>query len=226
MQAVILAAGEGTRMRPLTYDRPKPLLQVGGVPLLQHTFEALPDSVDEVIVTVKYKEEMIRAFLGDEYAGRRVRCVQQPSLDGTYGALAAARPFLIHDRFLVLMADDIYARSDIERLVLEDTAMLLYTTDTSADVGSIVVENGFVTGITESGALRGAGIVNTGAYVLTHQIFSVDPVPKAFGSSEFGLPQTMLQAYPRQVRACYAHVWMQMNRPEDIDTATAVLRAR
>ena len=86
MKAVILAAGEGVRMRPLTLERPKPLLEVLGKPLIAYTFEALPDVVDEVIVIVKYKEEMVRAFLGSSFLGKKVTYVVQNELNGTAGA--------------------------------------------------------------------------------------------------------------------------------------------
>ena len=67
MKAVIFAAGEGKRMQPLTLEKPKPLLEVLGKPLIQRTFEAMPDTVDEVVVVVGYKKEQIQDFLGAEF---------------------------------------------------------------------------------------------------------------------------------------------------------------
>ena len=114
MQAVILAAGEGRRMRPLTESTPKPLLEVCGRPLISYTFAALPDVVDEVVMVVSYLKEKITAYLGSTFEGRKIHYVEQRKLEGTGKALFEARP-LIKDRFLVLMADDIYFKEDIER---------------------------------------------------------------------------------------------------------------
>ena len=55
MKAVILAAGEGIRMRPLTLTKPKPMLEVLGKPLLQHILEALPDAINEIIIVIGYR---------------------------------------------------------------------------------------------------------------------------------------------------------------------------
>ena len=75
MQCVILAAGKGERMRPLTNDRPKPLVLVLGRPLLEHIIEALPAAIDEIILVVGYRGEQIQKHFGTEYGGRRVHYV-------------------------------------------------------------------------------------------------------------------------------------------------------
>jgi len=65
MQCVILAAGKGTRLRPLTEDTPKPLVQVAGQALLDRIFASLPSAVDELIIVTGYLEEQIKAHYGD-----------------------------------------------------------------------------------------------------------------------------------------------------------------
>jgi len=95
-------------MKPLTDTMPKPLLKMGGRALLDYSFDALPDEVKEVIVVIGYLGEQIRAYLGDSFRGRQIHYVVQEKLEGTAKALIEAR-HLLHGRFLVLMADDIYA---------------------------------------------------------------------------------------------------------------------
>ena len=112
MQAVILAAGLGTRMRPLTDAVAKPLLKIGDRPLLEYTFDALPDEIDEVIVVIGYLGEQIRTYLGEEFRGRKIKYVVQEKLEGTAKALWEAKS-LLRERFLVLMADDIFAKKNI-----------------------------------------------------------------------------------------------------------------
>ncbi len=65
MQCVILAAGKGTRLRPLTDNTPKPLVPVAGKPLIDHTIDALPSAIDELILVVGYLGDQLRAHFGN-----------------------------------------------------------------------------------------------------------------------------------------------------------------
>ncbi len=104
-QAVILAAGKGTRMLPLTLTRPKPLQEVLGKNLLEWKLSALPDSITEVIFIIGYQGEQIRAFFGDRWEGRAIFYAEQQELNGSAGALLCAKD-LLRGRFLVMMGDD------------------------------------------------------------------------------------------------------------------------
>jgi len=224
MKAVILAAGEGVRMRPLTLEKPKPLLEVLGKPLIAYTFESLPDSIDEVIVIVKYKEEMIRAFLGDSFMGRKVTYVVQNELNGTAGALWLAKEFLT-EKFLVVMSDDMYSKTDIERCLVHDWTMMTYQAHTSEKVGSVALNaDGTVREVVEGGAEGSADpLINTNVFVLQPELFNHPLVPKSIGSSEYGLPQTLLAAVPGKVQAVEATFWLSLTEPSDIVRAEKVL---
>ena len=119
MQAVILAAGRGTRMNELTTAVPKPMLDVAGKPLLEYKLDALPDFVEEVVLIIGYKGDVIQAHFGDLYNGKRILYVEQETMNGTAGALWCAKD-LFHERFLVMMGDDIYMKEDVDRC-LEDS---------------------------------------------------------------------------------------------------------
>lgn len=224
MKAVILAAGEGTRMRPLTLEKPKPLLEVFGKPLIQYTFEALPDSVDEVIVIVNYKEEKIRAFLGSSFMGKKVTYVVQDELNGTAGALWKAKD-LLTEKFLVVMSDDMYSRADIERCLVHDWAMMIYQAHMSEKVGSVTLNaDGTVCEVVEGGAADSTDpLVNTNVFVLQPELFKHPLISKAVGSSEYGLPQTVLSAIPGKVQAVEATFWLSLTEPSDITRAELVL---
>jgi len=118
MKAVILAAGKGTRMRPLTLETPKPMVDVLGKPLLHHIIDSLPAEIAELILVVGYKQEQIRAYFGDSFEGRKVTYVEQKERLGTAHALFQAQPHLTKgERFLFMFADDLHSPSAIERLV-------------------------------------------------------------------------------------------------------------
>ncbi len=136
MQCVILAAGKGTRMRPLTEERPKPLVKVCGKTLLDHIVEALPSAVKELIIVVGYKGEMIREHCGTEFHGRKVTYVDQTEINGPAKALWLCRD-LIKGRFLFMFADDIHGKDDLARAVSYSRSILATTSDVPERFGVI-----------------------------------------------------------------------------------------
>ena len=113
VQAIVLAAGEGTRMRPLTYTKPKVMLPVANKPILHHTIENLVKAgIDEVVLVVGYKEETIREYFGEKFNGVRIRYVRQAKQLGTAHALLSAE-HLLDDRFLMLNGDTIVFADEI-----------------------------------------------------------------------------------------------------------------
>ena len=105
-KALVLAAGLGTRLRPLTLARPKPLLPLWGVPLLGRVLEMLEAwGVREVAVNLHWRPEMIREYLAERASGTRVRFSHEPEILGTGGALRPVRSFLEGGPFWVVNSD-------------------------------------------------------------------------------------------------------------------------
>src|SRR5205085_7995878 len=102
MDAIILAAGLGTRLRPHTLTTPKPLLPVAGRPILDWALGALPREVDRVLVVVNYLAEQIESYLHSQKHFARWEAVRQEVPRGTGDAFLTCRPRLQSDRFLVL----------------------------------------------------------------------------------------------------------------------------
>src|SRR3989344_4411739 len=111
MQAVILAAGLGTRMGNLTKNTPKPLLLTGGKTILERNLEALPDEIGEVVLVVGYLGGQIREKIGQSFAGKKITYVEQKELKGTGHALMQCKDAL-HGSFLVFYVDDLHDRAD------------------------------------------------------------------------------------------------------------------
>ena len=228
MQSVILAAGRGTRMKELTADTPKSLLQVAGRPLLQYILDALPDEVDEVIIVVGYLGGMIHDRFGPEYFGKRLLYVEMEDLHGTAAALWCAKDIL-KERFLVLMGDDIYGADDVAKIArAKQWAMGVQEARLLGEGGRIVTDKqGRITKIVEGEHGGTPGVVSTNLFCLDTRIFSCKMVPKAPGSPEFGLPQTVLAAADSlkiPLEAITATSWIQISRPEDLQKAEELLK--
>ena len=225
MQAVILGAGKGVRMRPLTLATPKPLLKVAGRTLLDYTFDALPDEVDEVIMVIGYLSEQIRAYLGDNFRRRRIRYVVQEKLEGTAKALWEAKP-LLHSKFLVLMADDIYTKEDIEKCLAHEQAILVLKNPIAGPGGRIILnEKGELQDVKEERDVPKGTLVVIGAYLLTPNIFDYEPVKLTDREGEWGLPQTIsAMARDCAVAVVEATRWQKITAPVDLSAAESALR--
>jgi N-acetyl-alpha-D-muramate 1-phosphate uridylyltransferase len=128
MRAMILAAGRGERMRPLTDTRPKPLLEAGGKPLIQYHLEALGQAgITDIVINLAWQGELIRRALGDgKRFGVQIRYSDEPegALE-TGGGILAALPLLGPGPFLVISGDiwsDFALASCIDRLAADDVA--------------------------------------------------------------------------------------------------------
>src|SRR6266852_5586404 len=106
MDAIILAAGLGTRLRPYTLTTPKPLLPVRGRPILDWTLAALPPVVTRVVVVTHYLAEQFRDYLRQQSHFADWATVHQAKPRGTGDALMACRDVVRSERFLVLNGDD------------------------------------------------------------------------------------------------------------------------
>ena len=125
MRAVILAAGRGVRMMPLTADTPKPLLKVGGRAIIDYVFEALPDEIDEVIVVVKYLGGQIVKHVVDKYKDLKVTFVQGSDDENVYSFLNTG-PYLDSERFLLIYGDEIPNPNDVKKCLEKDLSMLTF----------------------------------------------------------------------------------------------------
>ncbi|MBI4435535.1 NTP transferase domain-containing protein [Candidatus Uhrbacteria bacterium] len=213
MQAVILAAGKGARLRPLTYEIPKPLIQIGDKTLIQRALEALPDSIDEIFVVVNHLREQIIEAVGAQWHTIPIRYVIQEPLSGTAGAVILLREHL-HGSFLVINSDDLYKKEDLQRLVCHDRAILVFESEKHLEAAAQV----------ERGRFAGLGpgsLAVCGAYVLDQHFFDMEPVEIHVGShTEYGLPQTLATlANPYVIQVVWATSWQQVGTHEELQRA-------
>ena len=119
MKAVILAGGLGTRLRPLTFSIPKPLLPIGEKPILEFIFEHLRKfAIKEIILSTGYQSELIRAFCGDgSKFGVKIDYVKENKTLGTAGPLSLMRDRFSEDETFILMNGDVVTKLDFSKMV-------------------------------------------------------------------------------------------------------------
>lgn len=221
MDAVIFAAGKGSRLAPLTDATPKPLLPVKGAPILGQTLDALPASVDRALVIVDHLAEQVEAFCAAREDAARITCLPQIAERGTLAALKTAEP-LLRDRFLVLNGDDLLSADDLARFVASPRAFGVARASRGYYSHVETDPAGVVTGLrAPTDEERAAGIlIATGSYVLDRDVFGLPPV--TIKNGEIGLPQTVIAAaasYPTV--AIELPSWRPVNTHEDLAAASA-----
>ncbi|MER3416554.1 MAG: glucose-1-phosphate thymidylyltransferase (strD) [Gemmataceae bacterium] len=175
MDAIVLAAGLGKRLRPHTLETPKPLLPVQGRPILDWILDALPRQVRRVLVVVSYLADRIEKFIQARNDGRVYMAVHQAQPRGTGDALKTCQPYVESSRFLVLNGDDLYAAADLGALAQYEAAMLAYPVDTPWLYGVVFTRlDGTLDRLVEKPQLSGRHLANIGAYCLPYRVFDIE----------------------------------------------------
>jgi bifunctional UDP-N-acetylglucosamine pyrophosphorylase/glucosamine-1-phosphate N-acetyltransferase len=175
MDAIILAAGLGTRLRPHTLTTPKPLLTVKGRPILDWTLGALPRAVDRVIVVVNYLAEQIEAYLKQQKHFREWTTVRQEVPRGTGDALRSCRHAVRSDRFLVLNGDDLFGAKDLEALAARSAGLLVHQVNEPEKFGIVFTNpDGTLRKLEEKPKLPPPQLANVGVYLFPRRALDID----------------------------------------------------
>ncbi len=174
MDAIILAAGLGTRLRPHTLTTPKPLLPVQGRPILDWIIGALPP-VDRLIVVVNYLAEQVEAYLRTQTHVNKWTTVRQDVPRGTGDALRVCRAHVQSDRLLVLNADDLYGTADLAALASKPMGLLAHSVDEPRKYGIVFRRpDGTLDKLIEKPDLDGRQLANIGAYLFPKSVFDIE----------------------------------------------------
>jgi glucose-1-phosphate thymidylyltransferase len=169
MQAVILAAGEGKRVRPLTRSRPKVMIPVANRPIIEYVIEALEkNGIREIIVVVGYRKEQVTRFLNQ--LDVPIEVVIQNKQLGTAHALKCAESHITGD-FLLLPGDNYIDAHSIGRIKEIKNAILVKEHPNPSNFGVVLLKDGFVTRIIEKPEHSPSFMVSTGIYSLTKDFF-------------------------------------------------------
>jgi len=214
MDAVILAAGLGTRLRPHTLQTPKPLLPINGLPILGWSVGALPLSVDRVLVVTHYLAEQIEAFLRQQTHVKESCTVHQEQPRGTGDALRACRDKLRSDRFLVLNGDDLYGARDLAALARCSAGVLVQSVTEPKHWGiAFLKPDGTLERLVEKPDIEGPQLANAGAYVFPREVFDAALTKSTRGEYEITDYVSALAAR-RPVQIVLAEFWLPIGTVE------------
>ncbi|MCD2204883.1 sugar nucleotidyltransferase [Halobacterium sp. KA-6] len=179
MNAVVLAAGEGTRLRPRTADRPRPLVEVTGKPILTYCFETLLDlGTEDVAVVVGHEKDKIIDHSGDSFQALDIQYAHQSERLGLAHAVLTAEPYVTSD-FVVLNGDNIYS-ANLSEVVAQHTESDADITFPVQEVSAEAATKGAVCELDDDGAVTGlvekpedppSQYVPTAFYILPPAIF-------------------------------------------------------
>ncbi|OGH64479.1 MAG: hypothetical protein A2821_03085 [Candidatus Magasanikbacteria bacterium RIFCSPHIGHO2_01_FULL_41_23] len=202
MKVVILAAGEGRRMLPLTLKIPKPLLRIGNKTILDYIFDALPEEIDSVIVVVGYLKKKIQQHLGNRYQGRSIRYVTQSILDGSATALLTTKDFFLpSERFLIIYGDELPTKQEVSDCLSHEFTWLCSPAEHPRQSGiATIASDGRIIEVIEKPENPISNLSAAGIMVVDSTIFNYRPVQHSNG--EFYLTSLMnqfLQSHSVQV---------------------------
>lgn len=218
MKTFILAGGEGTRLRPYTYNTPKPMLMVGGKPILQYVINNLKRAgLKDLVITCGYKHEQISDYFGDgSKCGVKIEyCVEKEKLN-TAGSILPCRS-KISETFAVVMGDHL-TNIDMAEMIKSHkksgamATIALYHSSLPLEYGVAKTEAGTVTGFTEKPLL--AHLYNTAIYVFEPEILDYIKEREDFAKDVF---PRLLKAKKKINAYAFNDVWFDIGRVSDYE---------
>jgi len=237
MKSVLLAAGEGTRLRPLTEDKPKGMVEVDGQPILTHCLEQLAElGTDEFILVVGYMKEEIIDYYGDSFEGIPITYTHQREQKGLAHALLTVEDH-IDDDFMLMLGDNIFSANlrDVIRRQQEDRADAAFLVEEvpweEADRYGVCETNpyGEITDVVEKPDEPNSNLVMTGFYTFSPAIFSACRLVQPSNRGEYEISEAidLLIRSGRTIDAIPIDGWrIDVGYPEDRETAEERLRSQ
>lgn len=226
MQAIVLAAGEGSRMRPLTSSTPKVMLPVCGRPFLEHIIlRAAKAGIDEVVLVVGYGQDSVRSyFLDGRPLGLKIEYAVQDQQLGTGHALMAAEE-LAQDKFLVLNGDVLPDVESLQTVVgAGDMAVATKKVPDPRRYGVFLMQGGHLKSVVEKSQNPPSDMANAGIYLLTRSVFDALSSAPISERGEYELTDGLNALASREmILVKEIKDWIEIGRPWDILEVNALL---
>ena len=230
MKAVVLAAGKGTRLRPLTDDKPKGMVEVADKPLLTHCFEQLAElDADEFVVVVGYRKEDIISHYGDEFRGIPITYTHQREQKGLAHALLTVEEH-VDDDFMLMLGDNVFRANlgDVVSRQQEERADAVFLVeevpyDEASRYGVCDTNKyGEITNVIEKPEEPPTNLVMTGFYTFTPAIFHACHLVQPSNRGEYEISEAidLLIESGRTIDAIRMDGWrIDVGYPEDREEA-------
>jgi len=230
MKTVILAAGEGVRLQPITLTRPKHLIKVGGKPILEHCLNVLKASgIKEALIVVHYMADAIRDYFGDgEKFGLKIEYVEQKRLLGTGNAVGVVEPY-VKDDFLMVYGDLLFTVEALEKVLSlhgeekPAATVAVVPVEKPEDYGVVELEDGkYVKRLIEKPSHEEAptNLANAGIYVFSTEIFEKVKETSASTRGEWEITDALSllirEKKPVEAVEISREDWIDIGRPWDL----------
>jgi bifunctional UDP-N-acetylglucosamine pyrophosphorylase/glucosamine-1-phosphate N-acetyltransferase len=214
MQAIILAAGKGIRFLPLSATKPKPLFSIFGKTILEYNLDELDGLVDEVIIIIGYKKEMIVEKIGKTYGKMKITYIEDKKIEGTGSAAKLAYAHL-KEKFLLLNGDDFYSKEDIKKAIDKFPSILVREHENPSCFGVIDEEEGYAKNIIEKPDNPPSKLINAALYCLPKTIFNYKIEKSPRDEYEF-TDYVKKFIHEKKLHVCEASFWAPASYPWDI----------
>jgi len=229
MKAVILAAGEGTRMRPLTAARPKVMLPIANKPMMEHSVDAaIQAGIRDFVIITGYREDSIKDYFGDGSGkGISIEYVHQDSQLGTANAIGYAKGH-VDGRFVVLNGDMLISPEHIRHLIStdKDAVITVKEVDNPSHFGVIETDDDRVIRIIEKPQHPPSKLANAGIYLLTETVFDFIAKTQLSPRGELEITDSLQMMIDAGCNVGYEVLdsdWIDIGRPWDLLDANRVL---
>ena len=214
MKCVILAAGEGKRMHPLTYTRPKVMLPIAGKPILEWNLtNAVRAGFKDFLFIINYKSEMVRDYFQDGKPWNvKISYINQGKPLGTAHAIGMVESFAYD--FVVLCGDTIFGTTDIKNIMKKDAQLGVTTTENPSQYGVVDLEGDLLKAIYEKEPNPASNIINAGMYHFDASIFPAIKKTKISPRGEFEITDSInLLTHNDQLHAVHLKEWRDVVYP-------------
>lgn len=221
VDALIMAGGEGLRLRPFTENIPKPLLKIGGKPILEHVIDwMIRFGIENIQISVNYLGNMIGDYFGDgKSKGISISYVEEKTKMGTIGAVSIAREFI--NGYVLIMNSDLLTNIDFEDFFNEfqsaDADMSVATIPYSVTIPYAVLDTkeGLVKGLKEKPSITYQS--NAGIYLIKREHLSRVPKESFYNATD--LMEEMIDSGLKVVYYPILDYWLDIGKPDDFSKA-------